>query len=298
MNRVGRPRIQRIRFGALCLVAQALSGAAPAEPPTPIEVAIRVQEALRTAQEALSRVQDYTGLLIMQERFAEWVLTRTMEFKVQRPFAVYAKLLEPNKGREFIFRPGWNQERLRVHNGSFPDITLNLDPFGNRAMAYNHHPLHEFGLENALRFLTQNFQRALADPACSIAPVQQASVFDEPVLRLEMHCPRSGRFVTADSDTAWTLARKTGQDMYVLLYNNPQLRGGPNEVIRAAPVFVPDYYGGRLEAYFHSDTALLRKLVVYDFQGQIYESYEFPRLRTNVGLGPRDFDADNPDYDF
>ena len=299
MDRSGRSRFSPLHpLWALCLLALALSGAAPVEQPAPEDGTARVREALRAAQEALSRVQDYTGLLIMQERFPAWVLTRTMEFKVQKPLAVYAKLLEPNKGREFIFRSGWNQERIRVHNGSFPDITLNLDPFGNRAMAYNHHPLYEFGLESALSFVTQNFQRALADPACAISPVQPANLFGEPMLRLEMRCPRSGRFVTADSDTAWTLARKTGQDMYVLLYNNPQLKGGPNEVIRSAPVFVPDYYGGSLEAYFHADTSILRKLVVTDFQGQIYESYEFHALRTNAGLGPRDFDPDNPDYDF
>lgn len=58
------------------------------------------------------------------------------------------------------------------------------------------------------------------------------------------------------------------------------------------------YYGHR--AYFCQSlrTGLLNKISVWDFRKLLVEDFTFADLKKNVGLTAKDFDPENPDYDF
>jgi len=118
------------------------------------------QEILNT-QKAYSNVKDYTAILYKQE----WIdgemkpmETIFMKFR-EKPFSVYMKWIKnPYKNQEVIFVKGWNKNRIKVHKGSFPDITMNLDPLGRLAMKGNRHSVLEAGIGNIVRSAMDDLQ--------------------------------------------------------------------------------------------------------------------------------------------
>jgi len=57
------------------------------------------------------------------------------------------------------------------------------------------------------------------------------------------------------------------------------------------------YYCYRVLVSFDQENDLPIHVVVYDWSNRIVEEYTYTELRLNPGLGHRDFDPDNPDYD-
>ncbi len=257
-----------------------------------------VEQILSNAEKAIAGIKDYTGTMIKRERFGKEVQKTVMEFKFARPFRVYVKYVSPHEGREAIYRKGWNKNRVKVHKGDFPDITLNLDPFGSTAMDENHHPVTHFGLENTIRISAANLRKALKNKEGTFKVSDGGTLFGEQTWKIEATFPKGGYYVTAKEDeTLWGISKRTGQDMYLILYTNPKF-DDPDDPDEGDKVFIPKYYGGRAEFYISKKTWLPRKVSTWDWNGKLYESYEYPKLVLNPGLGPKDFDPDNPAYDF
>ncbi len=85
--------------------------------------------------------------------------------KFRAPGDIYMKWLGPvHQGRELLFRPGWNDNRLRVSLGLWSP-TLNLNPQGYLAMRGNRHSIYQL----PFLALIANFERSAkliaADPA-------------------------------------------------------------------------------------------------------------------------------------
>ena len=85
--------------------------------------------------------------------------------------------------------------------------------------------------------------------------------------------------------------------MYVILYNNKDI-DDPDDVSVGQKVLVPYYYCQRIEVFLDEEWRIPTKISVYDWQGNLYEQYQHKQLKLNVGLTDRDFDPENPDYDF
>jgi hypothetical protein len=128
----------------------------------------------------------------------------------------------------------------------------------------------------------------------------QDEIQGRPAVRLEMHNAGGGWFHTLqENETLWDLADKYQTSMYHILHHNAE-RGwdDPDDVSPGDRVYVPRYYGGKFEVWLDKELNLPVRARVYDHHGQLYEQYEFRDLKINVGLRARDFDPDNPDYDF
>ena len=259
-----------------------------------------VDELLGKAQKTLASTRDYTGMLIRTERIDGKISRQYNKFKFAKPFKVYLGFIRPHKGREVIYVRGWNNGNLKVHNGSFPDLTINLDPRGFLAMRTSHHPITHFGLANIARLAERNLRMARRRGEGEIQVMDGGKLFGRPVWKIDSKLPRGGWFVTAREDeTLWDISRRTGQDMHMILICNPD-KGydEADDVDEGDRVFIPRYYGGQSEFYLAKDNGLPTKVVIRDWHGRLYESYEYPELHTNVGLTRKDFDPDNEEYDF
>ncbi|MBW1810938.1 MAG: DUF1571 domain-containing protein [Deltaproteobacteria bacterium] len=248
----------------------------------------------------MKNLKDYDGEIIRKERMQGKLVKQHNSFKFARPFQVYLGFIKPFKGREVIYRQGWNDGELKVHKGSFPDINLNLDPRGSTAMKRSHHPITEFGFENTIRLISKNLRRAVKNGTGDIRISNGGELFGRKVWKIEVRFPMAGRKITVKEDeTLWDVARRTGQDMYWILYSN-QNKGweDPDDVDEGDQVFVPWYYGAKAEFFLDKENGLPVKLVTLDRKGRLYESYEYPRVRLNPGLTAKDFDPDNEQYDF
>lgn len=258
----------------------------------------QIKALLHRSSEALADLNDYRGTLVKRERFGDELVVQTMEFKFARPFKVYVKYVEPYPGREIIYIRGANRNKVRAHKGSVPDVSVSLSPFGRLSMQGNHHPITSFGLKNMLRIARRNIRKAILRRDSSVGLSDGGMVLGDPTWRIDMQTKTGGRHVTVrGSENLWELANRVGQDMYVILHHNDDVRS-PRGVRPGQKVFVPRYYGSRGEFFFSKRSHLMIKAVIWDQRGTLYESYEFKRIEPNSGLEDRDFDYRNEEYGF
>lgn len=128
--------------------------------------------------QAYAGVRDYTCIFTKQERVKGNLLPReTIRLKFQKPFSVYMKwITEPHLGQEILYKRGWNNDKMLGHPGSFPDITLSLNPHGRLAMRDNRHPVTEAGIGHTIAIVTRDYRRAIAHPADSVRYVDRGIV--------------------------------------------------------------------------------------------------------------------------
>ena len=115
---------------------------------------------------AYARVDDYTAVFHKQERVKGRLLAReTIELKFRKPFSAYLKWVDDKKaGQEVLFVRGWNDGKIRAHQGRFPDITVDLDPDGSLAMRGNRHPITDLGIGNTIDLIARDARLAQARP--------------------------------------------------------------------------------------------------------------------------------------
>ena len=278
------------------------AGAAPVRGANPERYAPEALAAIAAMEQAAVGVNDYTMTLVKRElRETRMEAEETIVVKWQRPQRIYLRETEgPREGQEVLYAPGWNKDRIKVHKGSFPDITLNLDPYGNLAMAHSHHPVPEVSLVRLIERIADNVKRARTKGVGSIALSGHETLFGRGAVKIEAAMPPTGTSPTlATGQTLWDVARATGQSMYVILHAN-RARGW-TEADHARPgdaVIVPEFYASRMTLWIDDELRLPIQVDLYDHEGRLYEHYEHRDLRVNDGLADSDFDPKNKAYRF
>jgi outer membrane lipoprotein-sorting protein len=288
------------RAAALFVLAPALAGD---ELPAALDARARdPREVLAKMGEAADRIRDYTMLLVKQEFFLDdgkLEPEEQLRFKWARPYRVYFRnVVGPNPGREVLYARGWNGDRIRVHTGWF--FNLNLDPRSAWATDGTHHPIDESSLPDLVHLILTNVADADKAHDGSMRWVGRREVDGRTCDEIELTSPRSGTVhVMEKGETLWTVARANGKSMYAVLEAN-RSRGwtGPGGPRRGDSVFVPRYYAGRLDVCVDRTLLLPLRLLVWDYDGNLYERYEHRDLKVDVGLGDADFDPKNPAYRF
>jgi outer membrane lipoprotein-sorting protein len=135
----------------------------------PIESA-EVMRIIQRMEAAYARVDDYTAVFIKQERVKDKLVPReTMELKFRKPFAAYLKWTGGKKeGQEVIYVRGWNNGKIRAHQGRFPDITVDLEPENSLAMRGNRHPITDLGIGNTIDLIARDARLASARPVDNV----------------------------------------------------------------------------------------------------------------------------------
>lgn len=267
--------------------AQASSGSTPS-----------AAELMSEAMKTIKAVDSYTGKFIKRERIKDDFDAEHTFYKFKRPFKVYMKYIDPHPGQEVLYVRGANDNEIKAHKGSFPDITVNLSPYGRAAMKGSHQPIMTFGLEVAIKIMTRIRKQAEAAGLDVYKVSDGGTAHGEAVWKIEAKLPSTGRTVKAnDDENLWQFAKRVGQDMYVILHHNDEIRS-PKDIDEGDDVFVPDFYASRLEYLIGKNTKMLRKESSWDHKGRKYEQYDYPALKLNAGLTDKDFDPDNEEYDF
>lgn len=281
------------------LLALAWAATATAAPPRYADDALAAVEAMGKAADA---VHDYTMLLVKRElRGTELEPEEKIVIKWQRPQRIYLHAIAgPREGQEVLYAAGWNKNRIKVHKGSFPDINLNLDPYGNLAMAHSHHPVPEVSLVRFVALVRDNVAKARAKSVGTLETAGTETLWGRPALKVVMTAPPTGISPTiVKGQTLWDIAKATGQSMYVILHAN-RARGWwqADHPEPGDAVIVPDFYAGRMVLWIDQELHLPIQADLYDHDGHLYEHYEHRDLKIDVGLGDQDFDPKNPAYRF
>lgn len=276
----GQPEARATATNAAMALADAdgVDAARDARPAAPAHSkTIELEEIWDFAQGAYrhicDNIDDYTCLLIKRELVnGEDQGTQFMQVKirhekrageeVQVPFSVYLRYVKPEKflGREVLYVAGHNQGDLIARRGGRrnPNLTVQLIPDGPLAMEGNRYPITEIGFQTLAVRLLEVLEQELK--------------YDDGVVQVFENAKVGERACTH----------------YRLIHNQrrPGLTYHMAEVSMDDELGVPIYYAA------------------YDFPAQeggkpvLLEQYFYVDVKLNVGLTDRDFEADNPEYQF
>lgn len=242
--------------------------AAPAVPATPFNLTQQPGEhplapVIRVLTEVQANidqnVRDYTCTLVKREAL-DGVLgeQQNIMMKVRnQPFSVYMVFLKPNQGREVLYVDGANNNELTVLETGFKRHLgkLNLDPAGMVAMRGQKHPITEVGLRNLTAKLIAGKTAEMQFMECEVSTNPIAMV-----------CNRSTTMIQIEHPTP----RKEFATHISRIFLDNELR-------------VPIHYDAFMWPEAPGQTPPLDA------------SYTYANLKLNVGLAPRDFDAENPE---
>lgn len=242
------------------VIATGASGlqAADREKEHPLKPALRVVDKCLKTIEA---VPAYEATFTKRELVSNRMIAQQMKMKFRRePFSVYFFFLGELEGREVIYVQGKNQGNLLAHETGLASFagTLELAPTDAMAMAENRHPITEAGIEKFLLVLKEQWTDGLKYGETDVKYYKDARLG-------KMNCK-------------------------VLEVSHPQPR-------RQFP-----FHKTRL--WIDGDTGIAVRLQQYGFpvrQGAkppIVEDYAFTDLKTSVRISDRDFDVNNPNYNY
>lgn len=182
------------RWGFLLLSATILAQPAAAQEAAvaapeaaPVDPAQRLRDEVYAMEKAYANVRDYTATFYKQERVkGELLPVETMLLKFRKPFSVYLRWTTGDfAGREVLYVRGWNDDKIRAHQGSFPDITVNLRPDANLAMRGNRHPITDLGFGSAIDFIVRGARLAERRPQDGVVYVDHG---ESMVYGVRAHC--------------------------------------------------------------------------------------------------------------
>jgi len=168
--------------GALC------PGTARAAAPPP-----EIQQALERMRSASAALTQYT----YEFRREEWkdgkqLPPQLMQVKFRKPLDVYLQWTgDAYKGRELIYRQGWNDNELHVKPGPLIPV-LNLDPAGRLAMRGSRHGIDMIDMSKVTDLILRQTDRLAANPDLSATFTAQGAqlINGEPSHCVEIDLPK------------------------------------------------------------------------------------------------------------
>jgi hypothetical protein len=254
---------------------------------------------VRNMRPSWKKVNDITGEVLKREQYDGKISAEErIQIKLAKPFKVYLKYLtKPYKGREALYLgKDWNGGEIKATNGSFPNVTVNLAPFGSMALKGQHHPITHIGFDYAIKNTIAQLDLAKKNSELTINAIGSDSIDGRSCSKIEMlFNAKAGQEVTPTKDDTWfTLANKYSSDFYVLKHNNAKKK--PNDT--SAKIWVPTYYASKIEVCLDDATGLPISSKSWDHKGNLYEEYIYHKFKVNVGLTDLDFDPENSSYNF
>jgi outer membrane lipoprotein-sorting protein len=254
---------------------------------------------LRNMKPSWKKVTDFSGEMLKRELFGKKLSAEEkMVIKFAKPFKVYTKFLTgPNKNREALYQgKDWNGGEIKATSGSAVNLTVNLAPFGNTALKGQHHPITHVGFDNAIKNTLYQLDTAKKNGELAIKISGTDTVADRSCTKVELTFnTKAGQTITPKKGDTWlSLAQQYSSDYYVLQHNNPKAKPGDP----SASIWVPTYYGSKMELCIDDATGLPTRTKTWDHAGNLYEEYTYTKFKVNAGLTDLDFDPENAAYDF
>ena len=227
---------------------------------------------LEQGRRRLADVPDYTCTFFKQERLGtELSEGQIMELKMRhKPFSVYMKWLNGEKGRELLYVDGEQDNKMLVHPGGWKARivpSIKLEPDSSLAMAESRHPVTMVGL---LKLSDEIITRRRGE--------------------IERKCPVRCRFI--ENETANERPCYCFVSTYLDRKASEEYRKSIQYIDREwlLPICVKNYAWPEANQSFASDGALDEATLV--------EHYGYSELQFNQQLANDDFDRLNKTYNF
>ena len=202
---------------------------------------------IREAEEAYAKVDSYTAIFHKQECVSGDLLEEETTFlKFKKPLKVYMKWIKaPYQGRELIYVEGWNNNRMKVHEGGIMGLfTVNLDPKGSLVMRCSRHPVTDAGIGHLINIVGENIRKGIK--------ANELKVIDHGVQRMYHR-------KTQKVEGILSRDRATGYYGYRIVMNSD------NELKLPIKIQVYDWEDQLIESYGYENLRLNPGLTDFDF---------------------------------
>jgi len=140
-----------------------------------------------------SLVTDYSAIFIKQERIKGKLLKKeTIKVYFKKPFNLYMEWIkEPHKGRQAIFRRGYNDDKMLVRfRVLWQNRTFAVEPTSKLAMMNNRHPITEMGLGFLIAMLVKNAKIAKKNRELKLVYHGEEQICGRAVYKIEGILPK------------------------------------------------------------------------------------------------------------
>lgn len=308
-SRIKRRAGTTLRLAA-CAVASLLAGPAAG---SDMEDVLSL---LANMEDAWAEIVDYTMRVEKTERLVDGDVTnQTVFIKYRQPGDFYMTVLDgPNEGGELIYPSRDGSNMAAAHAGGIKggfarfltktvvfrgvvatEFRLDDPLIGKR----QHHVATETSLGATIERIARNARTAIRNGEGAISIEQECMDEARCTIRLDFEFPTSTGQVhqVLEGETLWSISSSYDKPMYVIWYNNPDVKG-PEKVKPGHALFIPEYYAARATVWVSPDQLLPTKIEILDASGELYERYVYSDVQINIGLTDLDFDTANPDYRF
>ena len=251
---------RRQAFAVIAGIAATSVSVAVAADPTEHPLARPIEHA-KACLEKAKAMTSYEATFTKREVVGKSLISQQMRMKVRHePFSVYMYFESPSEGREVIFVEGRNNNNLLVHETGLAGLigTLELSPTGNQVMSENRYPITKAGLVNMVQAIIDQWEAESKYGEIEVKYYKDAKVAEHTCRVIESIHPQPRKQFPFHITRLW-IDDATGLPVRV------QQLGFPATSEAKPPVI---------------------------------EDYTFSRIKSDVRLTDRDFDAKNPSYRF
>lgn len=216
----------------------------------------------------------------------------------RRPYKVYMKLQEPQKGVEVLYPHPIDEGRALVNPNGFPWINLKLDPKGDLMRRGQHHTILDCGYDHVVSVMEYLFYKHKNDIGKLLNDHGTAIVNGRMCEVISMINPDFGynNHVVKKGESISSIALKNRLNEYLIYEKNDQL-GLFSSIKEGDVIKVPTDYAAKMFLYIDTERQIPLKLEIYDELG-LFEKYEFRNVEVNPELGEEEFSHGFTAYGF
>jgi outer membrane lipoprotein-sorting protein len=214
------------------------------------------------------------------------------------PLKILISAANPGKSYEVLWLSGENNGEAWVHPGSFPFVTISLDPEGNIMKRGGHHSIFATSpnylanlIRNAIKKDGKNFEKiahyqGLYDVDGRLC---YKILLDYPTFRFNPYIVKAGEDLVA-------IAEKNHLSEYMILERNKEI-SSYSDVKPGQTIMIPERYAKSIVLFIDKESNLPIIEMMYDDLG-LFERYEFKKIILNPEFSKNEFSKDNPEYHF
>ncbi len=219
---------------------------------------------IRVVSKSLAKIEQipaYEATFIKNELVGNRMVAQKMRMKFRRrPFSVYFYFYGDQEGREVIYVEGKNKGKLLAHETGLAGLvgTLELAPGDTMAMSENRYPITEAGIEKLLSNALKQLKEGTKYAESDVKYYKNAKLAKMTCNVIEISHPEPRQQFPFHMTRLW-IDRESGIAVRLQQFAFPAREG---------------------------------------IKPPIVEDYAFTDIRTGIELTDRDFDENNPDYNF
>jgi len=223
-----------------------------------------LQPAIKYAEKSYAKaatLDSYVATFQKRELVGNTIVSQRAKMKFRSdPFSVYLYFESPHEGREVIYVDGRNNGNLLAHEAGFASLigTLELSPTGSQVMSENRYPITRAGIANLAKAVIDQWEKELQYGETEVKYYKDAKVGEYSCKVIESSHPRPRRQFPFHMTRLW-IDDASGLPVRVQQFGFPTKR---------------------------------------DAKPPVIEDYIFSSIRSDTRLTDRDFDVNNPKYNF